>query len=155
MSGSATPSQAMAAAVLAGRALLAAIFLYEASAKLGGYAAATTYMASFGVPTALLPAVIAVEFIGGAFVLIGLWTRAAAIALAGFCVAAAVLFHADFARRNEVLHFEKDLAIAGGFLVLFAHGGGAWAVDALLVRRQRRLDAQLMPTARRTESAKS
>jgi putative oxidoreductase len=51
--------------------------------------------------------------------------------LAGFCVATAVLFHTRFGDRNQLLHFEKDFAIAGGFLVLFARGGGAWSIDAL------------------------
>ncbi len=55
----------------------------------------------------------------------------ASLALAGFGVLAAFLFHANFGDRNQMLHFEKDLAIAGGFLVLFARGGGAWALDAL------------------------
>ena len=50
--------------------------------------------------------------------------------LAGFCIATAVLFHIKLGNRNELLHFEKDLAIAGGLLVLFAHGAGRWALDA-------------------------
>jgi putative oxidoreductase len=51
-----------------------------------------------------------------------------------------VLFHTKFGDRNQLLHFEKDLAIAGGLLVLFAHGGGAWALDALRSSRVRRRD---------------
>ena len=58
--------------------------------------------------------------------------------LAGFCIVAAVLFHTRFGDRNQLLHFEKDLAIAGGLLVLFAHGGGAWALDALRSSRRGR-----------------
>ena len=50
-------------------------------------------------------------------------------------MATALLFHLKLGVRNEFLHFEKDLAIAGGFLVLFAHGAGAWAVDALRERK--------------------
>ena len=53
-----------------------------------------------------------------------------ALLLAGFCLATAVLFHIKLGNRNELLHFEKDLAIAGGLLVLFAHGAGRWALDA-------------------------
>jgi putative oxidoreductase len=67
---------------------------------------------------------------------VGYQTRVAALLLAGFCVAAAVLFHNKFADRNQLLHFEKDLAIAGGLLLLFAHGAGRWALDALLPRPQ-------------------
>ena len=51
------------------------------------------------------------------------------MALAGFSIAAALVFHNNFGVRNEVLHFEKDLAIAGGLLVLFAFGPGAWSLE--------------------------
>ena len=46
------------------------------------------------------------------------------------CVATALLFHANFGDRNQLLHFEKDMAIAGAFLGLFAFGAGGWSVDA-------------------------
>jgi putative oxidoreductase len=123
-------STLMEAAAFAGRLLLAALFLHEGVAKLAGYSAALAYMQAFGVPGQLLPLVIAVELVCGLLILLGYHTRAAALVLAGFCVAAAVLFHAKFGDRNQLLHFEKDLAIAGGLLVLFAHGAGAWALDA-------------------------
>ncbi len=128
-------SSAAAAAALAGRLLLATIFLHEAAAKVAGYSAALAYMQAFGVPGQLLPLAIAVELGCGLLILLGYHTRAAALILAGFCVAAAVLFHTRFGDRNQLLHFEKDLAIAGGLIVLFAHGAGAWALDALR-RRQ-------------------
>jgi len=124
------------AAALAGRLLLAAIFLHEAYAKLTAYSAAVAYAEAFGVPGTLLPLAIAAELVGGLLVAIGYQTRAAALVLAGFCVITAVVFHTDFSKRGELLHFEKDLAIAGGFLVLLAHGAGRWAIDALRERKQ-------------------
>jgi putative oxidoreductase len=124
------------AAALAGRLLLSALFLHEAWSKLAAYAAALAYMQAFGVPGPLLPLAIVAELGCGLLILVGYQTRAAALVLAAFCVATAVLFHAKLGVRNELLHFEKDLAIAGGLLVLFAHGGGAWAIDA--VRRHRK-----------------
>jgi putative oxidoreductase len=127
-------SSAMDAAALAGRVLLAAIFLHEAWSKVTGYAAALAYMNAYGVPGLLLPPAIAVELVGGLLILLGFYTRAAALMLTAFCVATAVLFHTKLGDRNQLLHFEKDLAIAGGFLVLFARGGGAWALDALRKR---------------------
>src|SRR5262249_40079641 len=68
----------------------------------------------------LLPLAIAVELGCGILILCGYHTRAAALLLAGFCLVTAVLFHTKFGDRNQLLHFEKDLAIAGGLLVLFA-----------------------------------
>src|SRR5260221_2364931 len=124
-----------AAAALAGRLLLAALFLHEAFGKLAAYSAALGYMRAFGVPGELLPLAIAVELGGGLLILCGYHTRVAALLLAGFCLATAVLFHTKFGDRNQLLHFEKDLAIAGGWLVLFAYGGGAWALDALRTPR--------------------
>src|SRR5260370_318555 len=112
------------AAALAGRLLLAAIFLHEAYAKLMAYSAAVAYGEAFGVPGQLLPLAIAPEGGVGLLMVIGYQTRAAALVLAGFCVVPAAVFHTKLGVRNELLHFEKDLAIAGGFLVLFAHGTG-------------------------------
>ena len=131
------PSPVMDAAALAGRVLLAAIFLHEAWSKLTGYQAALSYMSAYGVPELLLPAAIAVELVGGVLIIAGYYTRVAALALAAFCVATAVLFHNKLGDRNQLLHFEKDLAIAGGFLVLFARGAGEWALDALAMRRRK------------------
>ena len=123
------------AAAFLGRLLLAAIFLHEAWSKLIGYAAALAYMKAFGVPAWLLPFAIAVEAGCAFLIVIGYRTRLAAFVLAGFCVATAALFHTKLGDRNQLLHFEKNLAMAGGFLVLLAHGSGVWAIDAWRRRR--------------------
>ena len=117
------------AALLAGRLLLASLFILEGWGKLRGYAGAAGYMDKFGIPGQLLPLVILAEIGGGLCIAAGWQSRWAALALAAFSVIAAVVFHANFADRNQVLHFEKDLAIAGGFLVLFACGAGAWSIE--------------------------
>ena len=117
------------AALLLGRLLLAALFILEGWSKVRGYDGAAGYMARFGVNGALLPLVIAAEIGGGLCLAVGWQTRLSALVLAGFCVSAAVLFHHNFADRNQLLHFEKDLAIAGGLLVLVVSGAGRWAVD--------------------------
>jgi putative oxidoreductase len=112
---------------LLGRLLLVAIFVHEGITLIGGYASAAAYMQRFGVPGMLLPGVIALQLVGGVLIAVGALTRLAALALAAFCVLTAVLFHLDFAQRGELLHFEKDLAIAGGFLLLAACGPGRWS----------------------------
>src|SRR5437763_2134347 len=105
-------SSVTAAAALAGRLLLAAIFLHEAWSKLTGYSAALAYMQAFGVPGQLLPLAIAVELGCGVLILCGYHTRAAALLLAGFCLVTAVLFHTNFGDRNQLLPFAKHPAIA-------------------------------------------
>lgn len=113
-----------------GRLLLASIFILEGWSKLRGYDAAVTYMNRFGVPGALLPAVVALELGGGLMLAVGWQTRMAAAALAVFCVLAAALFHANLSDRNQLLYFEKDFALAGGLIVLAIAGAGRWSVDA-------------------------
>jgi putative oxidoreductase len=118
-----------------GRLLLAALFILEGWSKIRGYEAAAAYMDRYGVPGVLLPAVIALEVGAGLMIALGWQTRIAALALAGFCVAAAALFHNQLSDRYQLLHFEKDLAIAGGLLVLAVAGAGRWSLDGALSDR--------------------
>jgi putative oxidoreductase len=124
------PSEPLAAAGLTvGRLLLASLFILEGWSKIRGYEAAAAYMDRYGVPSLLLPAVIALELVGGLMLAVGWRTRLAAFALAVFCISAAVLFHNQLGDRGQLLHFEKDLAIAGGLLVLAVAGAGRWSLD--------------------------
>jgi putative oxidoreductase len=86
------------------------------------------------VPAFLLPLVIVTELGGGLMVLGGLMTRRAAFALAGFAILTALIFHNDGADVEQTINFEKNLAIAGGFLVLAARGPGSWSLDRWLAR---------------------
>ena len=116
---------------LLARLLLAGIFVLEGWGKIAGYAGVQQYMAAHGVPGALLPLVILTELGGGLCIAVGLFTRYAAIALAGFCGLTAIFFHADLANPDQFINFLKNLAMAGGFLALTAFGPGAWSVDAV------------------------
>jgi len=127
------PGLPLAITELAGRVALAAIFLLAGLNKITAYAGTQGYMESVGVPGALLPAVIALELIGAALLIVGFQTRLAALALAGFSVVSALLFHFDLADQMQFILFFKNIAMAGGFLVLAANGAGALSIDA---RRQ-------------------
>ncbi len=116
-------------ASLVGRALLAAIFIYAGIGKIGGYEGTAGYMQSFGIPGALLPAVIALELGGGLLLLAGAFSRFAALALAIFTIAAGVIFHGNTADQMQWLLLTKNVAIAGGLLMVFAHGPGRYAVN--------------------------
>ena len=123
--------------LLLGRLGLALIFILSGLAKLGaGYAPTQGYMEAMGVPGALLPLVIAAELGGGLAVLAGLLTRWASLGLAVFSLASAVLFHFDLGDQGQFINFYKNVAIAGGFLVLAAHDGGRLSLDALLSSRR-------------------
>jgi putative oxidoreductase len=112
-----------------GRLLLALIFLISGLGKLGAYAGTAAYMASQGVPAGLLPIVIATEILGAFAIIVGWKTRTAALLLAGFTLVAAFIFHNNFADQVQAIMFLKNVSIAGGFLLLAAHGAGPWSID--------------------------
>jgi putative oxidoreductase len=131
----ADPSAASSASIfhnlaeLGGRVLLATLFLLSGAGKIGAYSAAAGYMASVGVPSALLPLVIAVEVLGSAAIIVGWHTRIVAFLLAGFSLVSALLFHTNFADQIQMLMFLKNVSIAGGFLLLVANGAGRLSLD--------------------------
>ena len=130
-----TPSNRSYPAVeLAGRILLAAMFLLAGLNKITGYAGTVGYMESVGVPGALLPGVIALEVLGALAIIVGFQTRLVALALAGFTLAAALLFHANFADQIQMILFLKNVSIAGAFLLLAANGAGGLSLDARRAR---------------------
>lgn len=111
------------------RILLAQMFLLAGIGKISGYAATQGYMESMGVSGSLLPLVIALEIIAPVMLIIGWRTRWATVALAGFTVIAATIFHHDLANRMQMIMFTKDLAITGGLMLLFIHGPGHISLD--------------------------
>jgi putative oxidoreductase len=131
----------MPATLLAGRLLLAIIFLHEGFFKLTHYAAAVAYSEAFGVPARLLPLAIAIELGCGILIAAGFGVRHAAALLAGFCLFTAFVFHTKFSDQNQLLHFEKNLAIAGGLLALAVCGPGTFSIAAWRSERQRRARA--------------
>ena len=110
---------------LGGRVLVAALFILAGVAKFAGPRPFLEHMAQHRVPGALLPAVAALEIGAGLMVLTGWQGRWGALALAGFCVLTAVVFHLDLANKAERTLFLKDLAIAGGLFILAAASGPA------------------------------
>ena len=114
---------------LIGRLLLSMIFIFSGFTKITGYAATQGYMEAMGVPGMLLPLVIAVELLGGIAILLGFKARLVAILMAGFSVVSALLFHQFWIDESQMNPFMKNIAMAGGFLMIFAHGAGAYSID--------------------------
>ena len=120
--------------LLAGRLLLALIFVHEGAVLLLHFDATVKAMArsASASPWSWRPS--RFKLGAGLSVGLGLLTRLGAIALGLFCLATATLFHTNFANHNELLHFEKDLAIAGGMFILAVVGAGALSLDERLGR---------------------
>ncbi|MEE1676093.1 DoxX family protein [Agarivorans aestuarii] len=111
------------------RVFLALIFILSGYGKIAGYAGTQGYMEAMGVPGALLPLVIALELLGGLAILVGWKTRPVAFLLAGFSLLSGLLFHFNPGDQMQMIMLMKNIAIAGGFLLLVAHGGGAYSLD--------------------------
>lgn len=117
---------------LIGRILLAAIFIMSGLGKLADPAGTMGYIASIGLPLpgVALAGAIAVEVGGGLLIAIGLFSRITALAMAAFSIATALLFHHALGDQNQMIHFMKNISIAGGFLQIAAFGAGAFSLDA-------------------------
>ena len=126
------------AALLGARLLLSFLFLASGLSALGDIAGTTAYFSSLGLPAPTLVAWLTClfELAAGVLVVIGFGTRAAALLLAAFSVAAGFIGHYGQGGEDATLalmHSQalmKDIAIGGGFLALAVAGAGAWSVDA-------------------------
>ena len=115
-----------------GRLLLAAIFLISGVGKLLDPAGTIGYIGAVGLPLPELGYLLAVvvEIGGGLLLIAGYRTRLVAVSLAVFTVAAAIFFHNQFADQNQLIHFLKNIAIAGGLLQVAAFGAGRFSLDS-------------------------
>ena len=120
---------------LLGRILFSLIFLISGVEKLADPAASAAYMASAQVPPILaIPAGI-FELGAGLALILGWQARATALLLAGFCLVSGVLFHLQPADPMQMVMFMKNIAMAGGVLILAYHGAGPLSLDARNARR--------------------
>ena len=128
-------------AALIGRILLSLLFIMAGFNKLTSLAATNGYFESLGLPAGMALPVGLFEAIGGLLLLIGFLTRPLALAFAVFTVLTAVLGHNQLSDPMQLSIFMKNLAIAGGFLLLFAYGNMAYSFDS--VRNKRRHDREV------------
>ena len=125
--------------LLLGRLLLSLIFLHEAWSLATDITATVDTFAKLGLSAPVAFATIALQIGAGLSIATGFLCRLGALALAFFCLATALLFHTNLASQNELLHFEKDLAIAGGMFVLVVSGAGSISIDKLLRTQTNRM----------------
>src|SRR6266478_2153739 len=115
----------------AGRLLIGLPFAMGGLSKLAAYGPTTAMIAAVGLPVPPLAFVVAVvvELGGGLLLVAGYQTRIVAAALAVFSIATAVSFHSNFADQNQMIHFLKNVMMAGGLLQIAAFGAGAISFD--------------------------
>ena len=116
---------------LLGRLLMSSIFIYEGIVLLrhpGGFA---KYFASVHVPApeAAVWIAIVIQLAGGLAILLGFKARWAAAVLALFCLGTAFGVHLPAGDTANMLHFYKNLVMAGGFLYVIAYGAGRFSLD--------------------------
>ena len=115
---------------LAGRIMLALIFILAGIGKIQDPAGTSGYMQSVGLPGILLWPTIALEVLGGLAIAVGYQTRIAAFALAIFSIVAAFIFHKNFGDQMQMIMFLKNIAMAGGLLLLAVGGDTAYSLDS-------------------------
>ena len=119
-----------------GRLLIAGLFLLSGLGKLAAPAMTQAYIASTGLPLPIAGYLVAIvmEIGGGLLLLVGYRTTFVAIGMAVFTLATAVFFHNNFADQNQMIHFLKNVMMAGGLLQIAAFGAGAISLDNRLSR---------------------
>jgi len=112
-----------------GRILLSIIFLIEGMNKIFNYESTIEYMENFNVPEYLAIPAIIVEILFPLLLIAGYQTKISALVLAIFTLATALIFHTDFTSQMQLTSFLKNIAITGGFLIIFVNGAGKYSID--------------------------
>ena len=119
-------------ATLVARVFLSILFILAGFSKLTAISGTAGYFAGLGLPVPTVTAVLVglVEFVGGLAILVGFQTRIAAAIVALFTIGATLVAHMNFAEGMNALMAQKNLAIAGGLILLALQGAGSISIDA-------------------------
>ncbi len=114
---------------LLGRILISALFFLNGIFKINNYEGTISWMESFGMPGMFLIPAIILEVAGPILIIIGYKTKLASGLLSLFCIATAIIFHNDFDDQMQLTSFLKNIALAGGFLILYINGAKSLSLD--------------------------
>ena len=114
---------------LISRVLISLLFLFNGYFKIINYDGTIEWMESYGVPGIFLTPAIILEIAAPILIIIGYNTRLAASLLAGFCITTAFVFHTDFSNQIQITSFLKNIALAGGFLIIAINGARKFSLD--------------------------
>jgi len=112
-----------------GRILLSALFLIEGLGKISMQEEVIMYMEEYGVPGILFIPATALEVLFPLLLIVGYKTKWVASIMALFTFAVAIIFHTDFSEGMQMMFFLKDIAIAGGFMIIVAYGPSKISLD--------------------------
>ena len=112
-----------------GRILISALFLIEGFKKISIQEDVIMYMEEYGVPAILFMPATVLEILFPLFLILGYKTKWAAAVMALFTFVVAIIFHTDFSEGMQMILFLKDIAIAGGFMIIIVYGPGKISLD--------------------------
>ena len=112
-----------------GRVLLSILFLVEGIGKISMQEEVIMFMDDYGVPEILFVPAIIIEILFPLLLIIGYRAKWAASIMAIFTFTVAIIFHTDFSEGMQMIFFLKDIAIAGGFMIIVAYGPGKISLD--------------------------
>ena len=118
-----------------GRVLLSSLFIIEGVNKFFNQEETIMYMEEYGVPEILFFPSLILEILFPILLIIGYKTRISALIMALFTLSVAIIFHTDFQNQMELIIFLKDIAIAGGFLIIAANEPKICSIDYVLKSR--------------------
>ena len=119
-----------------GRLLLSILFLIEGLGKISMRENVIMYMEDYGVPGILFAPATALEILFPIILIVGYKTKWAASVMALFTFTVAIIFHTDFSEGTQMIFFLKDLAIAGGFMIILVYGPGKISLDHYFKSKQ-------------------
>ena len=115
-----------------GRILLSSLFLIEGVRKFFFQEETILYMEEYGVPEILFFPSLILEILFPILLIIGYKTRISALIMALFTLTVAIIFHTNFQNQMELIIFLKDIAIAGGFLIIASNEPKNYSIDYFL-----------------------
>lgn len=130
-----------------GRIMLASMFIAMGAYRLGSLDSSNRYMADVGIPANLTLPIGLFELIGGIMIALGIFTRLMSFLFAAVCLLTAVLLQRELAGAERIPETLKYVAIAGGFLCLFAYDQKSWSFDSYRNRRRRETAARVAATS--------
>ena len=119
-----------------GRLLLSILFLIEGLGKISMQESVIMYMEDYGVPGILFVPATVLEILFPLLLIVGYKTKWAASVMALFTFTVAIIFHTDFSEGMQMVFFLKDLAIAGGFMIIVAYGPNKITLDHYFKSKQ-------------------